>query len=448
VPPKITIVGAGSAVFSLGLVRDLCLTPTLAGSTVCLMDIDRGRLDAIHALCRRYADEVGADLRLEQTTDRAAALDGADFVVVTALAAGHDRLREGWAIAAGVGYRFGGSLHVMHDEAFWIDFFQLKLFDSLVEDVLARCPAAWVLLVANPVLAGVTHLAARYPSAKVVGLCHGYGAVYRLADLLGLPRDEVTYELPGVNHQLWLTHFSHRGANAFPLLDAWIERESAAHAERVPPSDLHGPKPIDLYKRFGAFPIGDTANPGGGAWGWWYHTDAETERRWHEDPKGWYAEHFVRGERQIAEIRRIAGDRTTRVTDALPPEHSGETMVPMIEAIACDIPRTCIVNVVNDRGYVPGIPDDFSVEIPALVSARGVQGIRTNGLPAPILAHVLRDRVGPVTMELAAYREGSREALLQLLLMDPWTRDEGQAVALLDGILNLPYHAEMRAHYR
>jgi alpha-galactosidase len=216
----------------------------------------------------------------------------------------------------------------------------------------------------------------------------------------------------------------------------------------VPPSDLHGPKPIDLYKRFGAFPIGDTANPGGGAWGWWYHTDAETERRWHEDPKGWYAEHFVRGERQIAEIRRIAGDRTTRVTDALPPEHSGETMVPMIEAIACDIPRTCIVNVVNDRGYVPGIPDDFSVEIPALVSARGVQGIRTNGLPAPILAHVLRDRVGPVTMELAAYREGSREALLQLLLMDPWTRDEGQAVALLDGILNLPYHAEMRAHYR
>jgi alpha-galactosidase len=123
-------------------------------------------------------------------------------------------------------------------------------------------------------------------------------------------------------------------------------------------------------------------------------------------------------------------------------------MVPIIEAIASDTPRTFIVNVINDHDYVPGIPRDFSVEIPALISARGVQGIRTNGLPAPLLAHVLRDRVGPVTMELAAYRDGSYEALRQLLMMDPWTRSQEQASALLDGILELPYHAAMREHYQ
>lgn len=447
-PPKIAIIGAGSAVFSLGLVRDLCLTPGLAGSTVCLMDIDRGRLDAITALCRRYAAEVGADLRLEQTTDRQEALAEADFVVVTALAAGHDRLRTGWAAAEERGYRFGGSLHVMHDEAFWINFYQLRLFESLVEDVLATCPDAWCLLVANPVLAGITHLAAAYPAAKVVGLCHGYGAVYRLADLLGLPRDGITYELPGVNHHLWLTHFAHDGADAFPLLDAWIEREAAAYAEAAPPSDLHGPKPVDLYKRFGAFPIGDTANPGGGSWGWWYHADDATERRWREDPKGWYAAHFVRGERQIAGIKRIAENRSAKVTEAFPPEPSGETMVPLIEAIACDRPRVHIVNVVNDGGYVPGIPPDFAVEIPALVGARGIQGIRTNHLPAPLLVQIVRDRVAPVRTELAAYAEGSREGLRQLLLMDPWTRSEAQANGLLDAILALPEHGEMRAHYR
>jgi alpha-galactosidase len=447
-PPKITIVGAGSAVFSLGLVRDLCLTPGLGGSTVCLMDIDQGRLGAIHALCRRYAEEVGADLHLEQTTDRQEALAGTDFVVVTALAAGHDRLRTGWAVAEGHGYRFGGSLHVMHDEAFWINFYQLKLFESLVEDILGTCPDAWCLLVANPVLAGVTHLAAKYPRAKVVGLCHGCGAVNRLADLLGLPRDEITYELPGVNHHLWLTHFSHNGRDAFPLLDAWIERDAAAYAATARPSDLHGPKPVDLYRRFGAFPIGDTANPGGGSWGWWYHTDAETEHRWHEDPKGWYDRHFVRGEKQIAEIKRIAEDGGAKVTEAYPPESSGESMVPLIEAIACDLPRTYVVNVINDGEYVAGIPRDFSVEIPALVSARGIQGIRTNGLPAPLLAQITRDRVAPVRMELAAYTGGSREGLLQLLLMDPWTRSEAQANGLLDAILALPEHGEMRAHYR
>jgi alpha-galactosidase/6-phospho-beta-glucosidase family protein len=33
-------------------------------------------------------------------------------------------------------------------------------------------------------------------------------------------------------------------------------------------------------------------------------------------------------------------------------------------------------------------------------------------------------------------------------MLDPWTRSEGQARQLLDEILALPYHEEMRAHYR
>lgn len=44
---KIGIIGAGSAVFSLRLVSDLCKTPGLSGSTVTLMDIDEERLDAV-----------------------------------------------------------------------------------------------------------------------------------------------------------------------------------------------------------------------------------------------------------------------------------------------------------------------------------------------------------------------------------------------------------------
>ena len=47
--PTIAIIGAGSAVFSLGLIRDLCLTERLHGSTVRLMDIDEERLRAISA---------------------------------------------------------------------------------------------------------------------------------------------------------------------------------------------------------------------------------------------------------------------------------------------------------------------------------------------------------------------------------------------------------------
>jgi alpha-galactosidase/6-phospho-beta-glucosidase family protein len=65
--PKISIIGAGSAVFSPGLVTDICLTPNLAGSTISFVDINEARLDAIHRLCERFADEIGIELRLEKT---------------------------------------------------------------------------------------------------------------------------------------------------------------------------------------------------------------------------------------------------------------------------------------------------------------------------------------------------------------------------------------------
>ncbi|HBF69163.1 MAG TPA: alpha-glucosidase/alpha-galactosidase, partial [Thermotoga sp.] len=58
---KIGIIGAGSAVFSLRLVSDLCKTPGLSGSTVTLMDIDEERLDAILTIAKKYVEEVGAD---------------------------------------------------------------------------------------------------------------------------------------------------------------------------------------------------------------------------------------------------------------------------------------------------------------------------------------------------------------------------------------------------
>jgi alpha-galactosidase/6-phospho-beta-glucosidase family protein len=65
-----------------------------------------------------------------------------------------------------------------------------------------------------------------------------------------------------------------------------------------------------------------------------------------------------------------------------------------------------------------------------------------------VLAQIWRDRVGPVTIELAAYDEGSRERLLELILADPWTHSLEQAGTMLDEILAMPEHAEMRAHYQ
>jgi alpha-galactosidase len=112
------------------------LTPNLQGSRITFVDIDQNRLDGAYNLCKRFASEVGIQLNLEKTTDRRAALKGADFVINTALGAGHYRLREGWQIGRKHGYRLGGSLHIMHDEAFWVNFYQYRLFEAFIQDIL------------------------------------------------------------------------------------------------------------------------------------------------------------------------------------------------------------------------------------------------------------------------------------------------------------------------
>ncbi len=445
---KISIIGAGSAVFSLNLIRDLCLTPNLEGSTISFMDINKERLNAVYSLCKRYADEVGVKLRLEKTLDRKESLKDADFVINTALAAGHHRLIEGWEIARKLGYRYGGSYHIMHDEAFWINFYQFKLFESILEDILDICPEAWYIQYANPVLAGITYLSRKYPEAKIVGLCHGFTGIYSIAEILGLEKKHISFEIPGVNHFIWLTRFYYKGEDAYPLLDEWLRKEAPSYWEKCPPSSGLGPKAADLYKRFGLFPIGDTCTPGGGSWPYWYHIDKETEKRWKENPAKWWNEYFKGLKVRVNKILKVARNPSLKVTKAFPPRKSNKSVISLIESIACDIPRVFQVNILNVGSFIPGIPQDFEVEIPALVSKRGIQGIRTTGLPKRIIAHIYRDRIAPVEIELEAYESGDKDLLLQLIMMDPWSRSLNQAEKLLKKILSLPYHEEMRAHYK
>lgn len=447
--PKITIIGAGSAVFSLSLIKDLCLTPSLKGSTVTLMDISAERLENAYTLCTRYAEEAGTTLKVEKTTNRRQAIDGADFVINSALATGpgHDRLRKGWDVAYRHGYHFGGSLHIVHDEAFWINFYQMRLMESILQEMLEVNPSAWYIMVANPVMAGVTYLSRKYPQAKIVGMCHGYAGVYRVAEALGLEKGEIAYEIPGVNHFVWLNRFTHQERDALPLLEEWVSSRSTEYFEQCRMCDPLGPKAVDLYRRFGVFPIGDTGNPGGGSWGYWYHKDRETESRWKEDPLQWYQRYFDGGIAKVEHIGAVANDRARKVMEAFPGTQSDEPMVPLIDALAGNEERTIIVNIPNTGGFVEGVPEDFEVEVPATVNGEGIAGRKTHPLPAAVMQFLVRDRVVPVELELLAFETGKREYLLEMILTDPWTNDGDQATALLDEILALPFNREMREHF-
>ncbi len=452
---KICIIGAGSAVFSLNLIKDVCVNEHFKDCTVSLMDIDTKRLDAIYGLCTRYADEMDAHMTITKTTDRREAMQGADFVLNVALDYGHERYKQGIKVAYDNGYRYGGSLHIVHDEGFYINFYQLKLMEEIYLDVLDICPEAYYILVANPVQAGVTYLARKYGSKKIIGMCHGYTGVYRLANAMGLDRKDIAFEVCGVNHFIWLTSFRYKGEDAYPLLDKYLEEHGGTlwkDDNELETSGLGADefsrKCIDLYKRFGYFPIGDTASAGGGAWGWEYHTDAEIEKEFKSEPYSWYQRYFKDGEKSVEKIREVVEDTSIRVSDVFSNSQSDEPMIPLMEGLAFDTDTKVYVNILNDGGFMKGLPTDYEVEIAARVDKHGIHPIHNDGLPKHIMSHLLRDRIASVETELAAFENHSKELLIDLVMMDPWTKSRAQAEKLIDDIMNLPCNAQMKEYYK
>ena len=107
-PVRISVIGAGSATFSLGLVKDLCLTENLRGSEVSFMDIDADRLAAVTQMAERYTSDIGSDLRFEQTTNREDSLVDADFVINTAMVQSHYHQRDMRELMEKYGYYIAG----------------------------------------------------------------------------------------------------------------------------------------------------------------------------------------------------------------------------------------------------------------------------------------------------------------------------------------------------
>lgn len=451
---KVCIIGAGSAIFSINLVKDLCINKHFNDCTVTLMDINTERLDAIYGLCQRYIDELGSGIKVFKTTDRREAMQGADFVLNVALDYGHDRFKQGIKVAYDNGYRFGGSLHVVHDEAFYINFHQLRLMEDILKDVLEICPDAYYILVANPVQAGVTYLQRKYKNAKIVGMCHGYYGVYRLAKAMGLKEEDVSFEISGVNHFIWLTKFLYKGENAYPLLDKWIEEHEGyiVDDESIGEFGLGceevSRKAVDLYKKFGLFPIGDTPSSGGGAWGWEYHTDKETEKLYQSEPYEWYGQYFDECNRTTKSLKEIVEDKSIRVSDIYSTQASPEPMIPLIEGLAYDTGTDVVVNILNDGGYMKGLPRDYEVEIAAKIDKDGIHPVCNDGLPKPIMARLMRDRIASVETELAAFENHSLELLTQLVMQDPWTKSREQAEKLIADIFALPCNADMKEYYK
>jgi alpha-galactosidase len=425
---RITIIGAGSAEFSAGIVRDLCVHPGLHGSHITFMDVDRRRLEMIGRLAERLAGELGADLTFAQATDREEALKGADFVLNTAQVGGHTWTEAQRALAEKHGYYRGASLH---------NFGQATFFLEVARDVERLCPDAWLIQSANPVFEGCT-LMTRETGVKVLGLCHGHYGYRSVARVLGLDLEHVSAQMPGFNHWIWMTDFRYKGQDAYPLLDEWIETKAEAYWAETDHTRTYGDNQmtraaIHQYRVFGLMPIGDTPR----MVGWWYHTGLQAKQRWYghlggfDSEIGWQ-QYLDRQSERVRQIEEVVLDETKLVSQTFKPVQSDEQIVPIVNALVNDVQGLYQVNIPNEGQIIKGFPEDLVIECQGVVSGAGIRGVSVPPFPAKLVAGAMIPRWHKAELMVSALQSGDRDLLLLYLLNDQRTRSLEQAEALLD----------------
>jgi len=463
---KIAIIGAGSVRYSLQLIGDIAKTKSLSDSFISLMDINERRLDAIDVLAKKYAQELDAPLKLEKTTNMQKALEGADFVINTTLPypPGHEDGFEKYDIVTKIGENHGYYRGIDSQEFNMVStysyvlasYYDLKLALDIARLMEELCPNAWLLQTANPVFE-ITQFILRQTKVKIIGFCHGCFGAFEVFRALGLNPEEVDWQVAGVNHGIWLNRFLYQGKDAYPLFDRWIVEKSHEWQSNSPWDVQLSPAVIDMYRFYGMLPIGDTCRNGS----WKYNYDLATKKKWYgrfggidnevERPK--FHNQLREGkERLIALAKEVERNPDVKLIENHPrlftkEKMSGEQQILFINALKGGDKARLFLNVLN-KGAISGIPDDVVVEIPVVVDKDGLHPEKiTPDLTERIKKMYLMPRILRMEWALEVFISRDRRVLEEMLVRDPRTRSFAQVQAVLDEIMALPFHEELREYF-
>jgi alpha-galactosidase len=419
---KITFIGAGSTVFARNLLGDILGFEELAESEITLFDIDAGRLETSELVARRVADTLDAPAKITATTDRRAALDGADYAINMIQVGGYEPctvtdfevpkefgLRQTIADTLGI----GGIMRGLRT---------IPVLLSMCADMEELCPDTWFLNYTNPMAINCRAIS-RASSIRTVGLCHSVqGTAFELSMDLGIPYREIDYLAAGINHMAFYLRFERDGEDLYPRLKALAESGRVPDGNRVR---------YEVLKHLGYF-VTESSEHFAEYVPWFVKRDRpdlveqfnipldEYPRRCVEQIAGWEAERESLERGDTIEVHR-----------------SFEYASTIIRSIETGKPRVVYGNVPN-HGLIDDLPAGCTVEVPCLVDGNGVQPTAIGALP-PQLAALIRTNVNVHELTVEAALTGKREHVYHAAMLDPHTAAEldlDQIHALVDQLLD------------
>jgi alpha-galactosidase len=420
--PKTVFLGAGSTVFARNLLGDILGHEELAGSEIVLHDIDEERLATSELVARRVCEALKAPATVTATTDRRAALDGADFAINMIQVGGYEPCtvtdfevpkRFGLRQTIGDTLGIGGIMRGLRT---------IPVLLSMCHDMEDLCPDVWFLNYTNPMAINCRAIN-RASRIRTVGLCHSVqGTAFELSLDLGIPYGEIDYLAAGINHMAFYLRLERDGEDLYPRLQA------LARSGPIPNDNLVR---YDVLRHLGYF-VTESSEHFAEYVPWYIKRDRpelvdrlnipldEYPRRCLAQIANWEAER-----------RRLEGDGAIEV---LP---SFEYAATIIRSIVTGKPRVIYGNVAND-GLIDDLPTGCTVEVPCLVDGNGVQPTRIGALP-PQIAALIRTNVNVHELTVEAALTGRLDHVYHAAMLDPHTAaelDPDQITDLVDALLS------------
>jgi alpha-galactosidase len=404
---KIVYIGAGSHQFARRLITDILCYPELRESTITLMDIAKDPLELITSFTRKLCEQQGFKTRIESTTDRRKALEGANYVITTIRVGGQAAAQADRAVAEKYELKTGniiGPIGVFDGAR------EVPVLLDICRDMEELCPDAWLINYTNP-MAINSWAVSDYSRIKNVGLCHSVQhTATELAKYIGVPYEEISFWTAGINHMAWFLDFRWRGEDAYPILR---ERFKDPEVYSAPDAHWDGPDIVraEVFKTFG-----------------YYVTECSTIM-------AEYVPYFRKRNRpdlfdkyklRKVESKAAAKDQVNKDEKLkqqiksnfqFPMIHSGEYVSIIIRAIETGIPARINGNVKN-TGLITNLPEGCCVEVPCLVDKEGIKPCFVGDLPAQ-LAALNRTNISVQELAVRGIAEKDRTKMFHAMLLDP-----------------------------
>lgn len=441
---KIVIIGAGSAMFTQGLVVDLIKKqPGGAKWHLSLVDIDEKVLDGIVHLVQKMIDAKNADIELSWSTDRCDCLPGADYVVTTIGVGG----RRAWEQDVFIPRKYsinqpvgdtampGGISRAMRMVPAMLD---------ITKDVIKYCPNAYLFNYSNPmtIICRAIRKSLKYP---IIGLCIGTaGSEWYIADYMGYDRKKVTSLAAGVNHCTFIYDFRYEGKDAWPAVREKLMKEFRESFEGDIGDRFHGEKANEasfflgepfawsFFLKYGAFPAPGDRHiteffteyfPNGKYYGRVLGHDAYS----FEDTIAW-------GDKIHDEIMKAAYSPEPLGEEFFAHFHGEhEQLMDIIDSIELDLRKTYYMNVQNN-GSIPNLPSWAVVEMPVIATATGPKPMMLDNFP-DILASFTMRFLSVIEIAVDASLKGDRKLMEEAILAGGYISDRDAVRSMVDELL-------------